>query len=80
MHDDMAGYYEIRVDGPDRRHYRLFCLLERDDGSLGLDGPSIVIVAGKDKAFRTKLSRRDYNHVRQLGEEYKSRKPRCVTT
>src|SRR5437867_13245662 len=24
MHGDMAGFYEARVDGPDRRHYRLF--------------------------------------------------------
>ena len=31
MHDDMAGYHEVHVDGPDRTHYRLFCLLEPDD-------------------------------------------------
>jgi hypothetical protein len=80
MHDDMAGYYEIRVDGPDRRHYRLFCLLEREGEGLGLGGPSIVIIVGKDKAFRTTLSKRDYEQVRALGNEYRSRTPRSVAT
>lgn len=80
MHDEMAGYYEIRVDGRDRRHYRLFCLLEREGESLGLGGPSIVIISGKDKAFRTTLSKRDYEQVRALGEEYRSRTPRSVAT
>lgn len=31
MHGDMGGYYEIRLTGPGRRQYRLFCLL--DNGS-----------------------------------------------
>jgi hypothetical protein len=78
MHDDMAGYYEIRVDGPSRRHYRLFCLLERDGGAVGLGGPSLVLICGKDKPFRTELSARDYAHVRRLGREYLSRRPRSV--
>lgn len=26
MHDDMSGYFEVRMDGPSRTHYRLFCL------------------------------------------------------
>lgn len=26
MHDSITGYYEVRVDGRDRRHHRLFCL------------------------------------------------------
>ncbi len=42
MHGTMAGYYEVRVDGRDRRHYRLFCVLERDGARLGLGGPSVV--------------------------------------
>jgi Txe/YoeB family toxin of Txe-Axe toxin-antitoxin module len=79
MHDDMKGYYEIRVDGPKRHHYRLFCLLEHDDrGKLALGGHSIVIIAGKNKAFRTLLSAKDYGEVRALGDEYKSRAPRSV--
>jgi hypothetical protein len=28
MHGDMGGYYEIRVTGPGREQFRLFCLLE----------------------------------------------------
>jgi hypothetical protein len=80
MHDDMKGWYEVRVDGPDRHHYRLFCLLERNGATLGLGGPSIVIIAGKDKPFRTKLSPADYAEVRALGDEYRSRTPRSVET
>jgi hypothetical protein len=78
MHDDMKGWFEVRVDGPNRRHYRLFCLLERDGQVLGLGGPSVVIVTGKDKAFRTVLSAADYAEVRALGDEYRSRTPRSV--
>jgi hypothetical protein len=64
--------------GPKRHHYRLFCLLERDGASVGLGGRSLVLIAGKDKAFRTSLSSRDYAAVRSLGSEYLSRKPRSV--
>jgi hypothetical protein len=28
MHGEMTGWFEVRVDGPQRRHYRLFCLLD----------------------------------------------------
>jgi hypothetical protein len=59
----MAGYYEIRVEGPGRHHYRLF---------------SLVLITGKDKPFRTVLSTRDYADVRRLGAEYLSRRPRSV--
>jgi hypothetical protein len=78
MHGVMSGFYEIRVDGPRRHHYRLFCLLEQNDESLGLGGPSIVVIAGRDKPFQTVLSRRDYDEVRRLGQEYRRRKPRSV--
>jgi hypothetical protein len=78
MHGSMGGYYEVRVDGPQRHHYRLFCILERDGKALGLGGSSIVLITGKDKDFRTVLSERDYAEVRRLGAEYESRKPRSV--
>jgi hypothetical protein len=78
MHGDMHGYHEVRVDGPNRHHYRLFCLLERDGAALGLGGPSIVVITGKAKPFRTVLSKRDYEGIRQLGDEYRSRTPRSV--
>jgi hypothetical protein len=79
MHGSMKGFYEVRVDGPNRRHYRLFCMLEQDpDGRLGLGGPSLVVIAGRDKPFRTTLAERDYAAVRALGTEYRSRVPRSV--
>jgi hypothetical protein len=78
MHDEMAGYYEVRVDGPQRRHYRLFCLLERDGARHGLGGPSLVLITGMDKAFRSTFSGEDYARVRRLGDEYKRRSPRSV--
>jgi hypothetical protein len=31
MHGSMAGYHEIRVTGPGREQFRLFCLLENGD-------------------------------------------------
>ncbi len=79
MHDEMAGFYEIRVDGPQRRHYRLFCLLERDGNKVGLGGPSLVLIAGMDKAFRTTFLSSDYEAIRKLRREYLARNPRSVT-
>ncbi len=78
MHDEMAGFYEARADGPGRRHYRLFCALERDGAALGLGGPSLVLITGMDKPFRSVFSRDDYEKVRQLGAEYRARRPRSV--
>ncbi len=73
-----AGFYEIRVDGPKRRHYRLFCLLERDGHGNGLGGPSLVLITGMEKAFRTTFAKADYEAVRKLGNEYLARNPRSV--
>lgn len=78
MHGDMAGYYEVRVDGPQRRHFRLFCVLERSGSAHGLGGPSIVLITGMAKPFRTTFSNRDYQKVRALGDEYRARSPRSV--
>lgn len=78
MHGDMAGYYEVRVDGPQRRHYRLFCLLEREGAGVGLGGPSLVMLTGMDKPFRSTFSDEDYANVRRLGNEYARRNPRSV--
>ncbi len=78
MHGFMAGFYEVRVDGPGRRHYRLFCMLDRDGARVGLGGPSLILITGKDKPFRTVLSKHDYEEVRRLGREFLSRVPRSV--
>lgn len=76
MHGAMTGWFEVRVDGPRRSHYRLFCLLDYE--ALGRDKPLLVVVDGRYKAFRTTLSDEDYAEVRALGEEYQSRNPRSV--
>jgi hypothetical protein len=78
MHDDMAGFFEVRADGPKRRHYRLFCLLERDGARCGLGGPSLILIAGMDKRFKTTFTKADYASVRTLGNEYLARNPRSV--
>jgi len=80
MHGDMTGYYEVRVDEGRRFHHRLFCVLERDGAhpSLGLGAPSLILLDGRTKRFKTLLTARDYKKVRALGDEYKARKPRSV--
>jgi hypothetical protein len=78
MKGDMSGWFEVRVDGPQRHHYRLFCLLDYD--AKGMDKPLLVVVAGLDKPFRTELAATDYAGVRQLADEYKSANPRSLVT
>lgn len=76
MKGDMTGWFELRVDGPGRHHYRLFCLLDYD--ARGEDKPLLVVIDGRDKPFRTTLSEADYAAVRRLGQEYLSRNPRSL--
>lgn len=76
MRGDMAGWFELRADGPGRHHYRLFCLLDYE--AKGREKPLLVVIDGRDKPFRTVLSERDYADVRSLGEEYLGRNPRSV--
>jgi hypothetical protein len=82
MHGDMAGWFEVRVDGPKpaggkgRHHYRLYCLLDYE--AKDADKPLLVIVTGLDKPSRTRLSPADYAGVRRLGQEYLGRNPRSV--
>jgi hypothetical protein len=82
MHGSMAGWFEVRVDGPKpaggkgRHHYRLYCLLDFD--AVGIHKPLLVVVTGLDKPFRTVLSEADYAAVRDLGDEYHSRNPRSL--
>jgi hypothetical protein len=76
MHGDMSGWFEVRVDGPGRHHYRLFCLLDYE--AAGVVKPMLVIVDGRQKPFRTELPEREYAAVRRLGDEYFARNPRSV--
>ena len=71
MRDEMAGFYEVRVQGGGMNH-RLFCVLERDAADLG--GSSIVCVGGLSKPPRTAASPRDYKQVRQYGAEFQKRR------
>jgi hypothetical protein len=71
MHDDMAGYFEIRVQGGGMNH-RLFCVLERDADDLG--GPSIVCIDGLSKPPRTAADPKDYRRVRRYGAEFQQRR------
>lgn len=77
MKGDMSGWFEVRVDGPARHHYRLFCLL--DYTAEGREKPLLVVIDGRDKPFRTTLSEADYAAVGRLGEEYLRRNPRSVS-
>ncbi|MFI0900798.1 hypothetical protein [Streptomyces sp. NPDC020983] len=76
MKGDMTGWYEVRVDGPKRHHYRLFCLLDYE--AEGYEKPLLVVVTGLDKPFRTVLADSDYKAVRDLGQEYVERNPRSI--
>ncbi len=76
MRGTMGGFYEARTRGPDRRLYRLFCLLEWE--APGLDGPSVIVIAGLSKPVGTSLSAADYARIRALGAEYRRRIPRSA--
>lgn len=82
MHGEMGGYYEIRLTGPGRRQYRLFCIL--DNGSrkelreYGFSQPQIAAITGMVKDSGKKFSDRDYARVRNLGSEYLAAVPRRI--
>lgn len=83
MHGKMSGYYEIRVTGPGRTHYRLFCRLENGtDEELeerGFDRPQIVAINGLAKPNASLFTESQYEkHVRDMGDDYLSKLPRPV--
>jgi hypothetical protein len=43
----MTGWFEVRVDGPRRHHYRLFCRLDYDARDRAK--PLLVVICGLDK-------------------------------
>ena len=71
MHDDMAGFFEVRVQGGGL-NYRLFCVLERDAPDLG--GPSIVCIDGLSKPPRSAAQAREYRRVRRYADEFQKRR------
>jgi hypothetical protein len=84
MHGEMTGYYEIRLTGPGREQFRLFCLLENaGDDELrerGLAKLAIAVLDGRRKPWRTKLSAADYRAVKKLGEDHKRQHPRRIAS
>lgn len=83
MSAKMGGFYEIRVTGPGRKHYRLFCLLEngtKDElRAKGFPSPQIIVLNGLVKPNATKFTDAEYRkHVRRLGHDYRSKIPRPV--
>lgn len=84
MHGEMTGYYEIRLTGPGREQFRLFCLLENgSDEELrrrGLARPAIAALDGRRKPWRTTLTARDYRQIKQLGDDHRQQYPRRIAT
>lgn len=83
MHGKMGGYYEIRVTGPGRKQYRLFCRLENGTSAelkkRGFDRPQIVAINGLAKPNASLFTDPQYKkHVRDLGDDYVSKLPRPV--
>ncbi len=85
MHGAMGGYYEIRVTGPGRQHYRLFCIL--DNGSpdelaaRGFDRPQIAVINGMVKPNAKLFTDAEYaKHVRVFGDDYVSSLPRPIAS
>ncbi len=76
MHGSMTGWFEIRVSGPGRTHYRWFCLLDYE--AKDATRPLLVIVDGRTKAFRNTLPDTEYAAVRTLGEHYRATQPRPI--
>ena len=83
-HGAMSGYYEIRVTGPGREQFRLFCMLENADKrtltARGLRGPVIAVITGMRKRTGTVFSERDYAKVRRLGSEHTTQTPRRIAS
>jgi len=72
----MKGFYEIRMTGPRRRQYRLFCLRDREAAGVGT--PCVVLIDGMSKPSGTTFSDRDYRRIRDLGTEFETRAPRSL--
>jgi hypothetical protein len=84
MHGDMGGFHEIRLTGPGRRQYRLFCVLDNADPEelrkRGFEGPQIAVITGMVKDSGKKFSERDYAKVKRFGAQYEKELPRSIAT
>ena len=84
MHGSMADWHEIRLTGPGREQFRLFCLLQngaREElARRGLRRPAIAVITGMRKPWRTTFSEPDYQRVRALGQEHQQNYPCRIAT
>jgi hypothetical protein len=71
MHDEMSGFYEVRVQGAGMNH-RLFCVLQRDADDLG--GSSIVAIDGLSKPRRSAAIPKDYRRALAMRAEFELRR------
>jgi hypothetical protein len=83
MHGDMGGYYEVRVTGPKREQFRLFCRLDNSEDTAemakrGLPNATIAVITGMRKPFMTTFTAADYKRVRNLGDKYLASFPRSI--
>jgi hypothetical protein len=82
MHGDMGGFHEIRLTGPGRRQYRLFCVLDNADESglrkRGFERPQVAVITGMVKGSGKKFSDYDYAKVRALKAQYEAQLPRSI--
>ena len=77
MHGSMGDWYEVRVDGPQKKtHHRLFCRLDYD--AKNFTKPLLVIICGMTKPVGHVFSAAEYQLVRDLGAEYLARANRSV--
>lgn len=64
--------------------FRVFCLLENGSPSeltkRGLQRPAIAVITGMHKPWRTTFSEREYQRVRELGDEHQRNYPRRIAT
>lgn len=77
MHGSMGDWYEVRVDGPQKKmHHRLFCRLDYD--AQNFTKPLLVIICGMTKPAGHVFTAAEYQSVRDLGAEYLARTNRSV--
>jgi hypothetical protein len=74
----MSGIYEIRDKHGDML-YRLFCVLDSDAGSHGLEAPALVMLSLGVKPVRTEMPQAVYERVRAEADRYFATSPRPIT-
>ena len=74
---DMSGIFEIRDNQGDTL-YRLFCVLDSDGESHGLEAPALVMLSLATKPVRTAMPHAIYKRVRGEADRYFGTSPRPV--